>query len=149
MNESLTTHPQLKQELVQALKGVFYCLVIAYVLYLAYSYHITDQFAGKTPFAPFDTLKICLIAIAVPILSIGALVTTDTDGSILLLFLYTLMPSIQVITHLNHHASRYNGQELMSDINLGLVYSTLILAGVLFLYVLVSWFILWRKSHTQ
>lgn len=123
-------------------------MVIAYVLYLAYSYHITDQFAGKTPFAPFDLLKVALIAIAVPILSIASLLT-DNDGSILLLFLYTLMPSIQVITHLNHHASRYNAQELMADINLGLVYSTLILAGVLFLYVLISWFILWRKSRPQ
>lgn len=149
MNEALTPHPKIKQEIVQGIQGVFYCLVIAYVLYLAYSYHITDQFAGKTPFAPFDILKICLIAIAVPILSLGALVTTDNDASILLLFLYTLMPSIQVITHLNHHASRYNAQELMADINLGLVYSTLILAGVLFLYVLVSWFILWRKPRSQ
>lgn len=148
MNETLIPKPNLKQELVQAIKGVFFCLVIAYVLYLAYSYHITDQFTGKTPFAPFDILKVALIAVAVPILCIGALVT-DNDGSILLLFLYTLMPSIQVITHLNHHASRYNAQELMADINLGLVYSTLILAGVLFLYVLVSWFILWRKSRSQ
>ena len=123
--------------------------MVAYVLYLAYSYHITNQFADKTPFAPFDILKVTLIAVAVPILCIGALVTTDNDASTLLLFLYTLLPSIQVITHLNHHASRYNGQELMSDINLGLVYSTLILAGVLFLYVLVSWFILWRKSRPQ
>ena len=144
----LTSKPNLKQELGQAIKGVFFCLVIAYVLYLAYSYHITDQFAGKTPFAPFDLLKVALIAIAVPILSIASLLT-DNDGSILLLFLYTLMPSIQVITHLNHHASRYNAQELMADINLGLVYSTLILAGVLFLYVLISWFILWRKSRPQ
>ena len=144
----LTSKPNLKQELGQAIKGVFFCLVIAYVLYLAYSYHITDQFAGKTPFAPFDLLKVALIAIAVPILSIASLLT-DNDGSILLLFLYTLMPSIQVITHLNHHASRYNAQELMVDINLGLVYSTLILAGVLFLYVLISWFILWRKSRPQ
>lgn len=148
MTETLTTHPQMKQELVQGLKGVFFCLVIAYVLYLAYSYHITDQFAGKTPFAPFDILKIGLIAVAVPILSIASLLT-DNDGSILLLFLYTLMPSIQVITHLNHHASRYNAQELMADINLGLVHSTLILAGVLFLYVLISWFILWRQSRSQ
>ncbi|WNU96082.1 hypothetical protein [Streptococcus sp. DTU_2020_1000888_1_SI_GRL_NUU_041A] len=107
-----------------------------------------EFFKRNFPFAPFDILKIGLIAVAVPILSIGALVT-DNDGSILLLFLYTLMPSIQVIAHLNHHASRYNAQELMADINLGLVYSTLILAGVLFLYVLVSWFILWRKSRTQ
>jgi len=144
----LTSNPKIKQEIVQGIKGVFFCLVIAYALYLAYSYHITDQFAGKTPFAPFDILKICLIAIAVPILCIASLLT-DNDGSILLLFLYTLMPSIQVITHLNHHASRYNAQELMADINLGLVYSTLILAGVLFLYVLVSWFILWRKSRPQ
>lgn len=144
----LTSNPKLKQEIVQGIKGVFYCLVIAYVLYLAYSYHIMDQFVGKTPFAPFDILKIGLIAIAVPILCIASLLT-DNDGSILLLFLYTLMPSIQVITHLNHHASRYNAQELMADINLGLVYSTLILAGVLFLYVLVSWFILWRKSRSQ
>lgn len=147
MTEALIPKPNLKQELGQAIKGVFFCLVIAYVLYLAYSYHITDQFAGKTPFAPFDLLKVALIAIAVPILSIASLLT-DNDGSILL-FLYTLMPSIQVITHLNHHASRYNAQELMADINLGLVYSTLILAGVLFLYVLVSWFILWRKSRPQ
>lgn len=147
MTEALTSNPKLKQELGQAIKGVFFCLVIAYVLYLAYSYHITDQFAGKTPFAPFDILKIGLIAIAVPILCIASLLT-DNDGSILL-FLYTLMPSIQVITHLNHHASRYNAQELMADINLGLVHSTLILAGVLFLYVLVSWFILWRKSRPQ
>ncbi|MCC3173388.1 hypothetical protein [Streptococcus sanguinis] len=144
----LTSNPKLKQEIAEAIKGVFFCLVIAYVLYLAYSYHITDQFAGKTPFAPFDLLKVALIAIAVPILSIASLLT-DNDGSILLLFLYTLMPSIQVITHLNHHASRYNAQELMADINLGLVYSTLILAGVLFLYVLISWFILWRKSRPQ
>ena len=144
----LTSNPKLKQEIAEAIKGVFFCLVIAYVLYLAYSYHITDQFAGKTPFAPFDILKIGLIAIAVPILCIASLLT-DNDGSILLLFLYTLMPSIQVITHLNHHASRYNAQELMADINLGLVHSTLILAGVLFLYVLISWFILWRKSRPQ
>ena len=148
MTEALIPNPKLKQEIVQGIKGVFYCLVIAYVLYLAYRYHITDQFAGKTPFAPFDLLKVALIAIAVPILSIASLLT-DNDGSILLLFLYTLMPSIQVITHLNHHASRYNAQELMADINLGLVYSTLILAGVLFLYVLISWFILWRKSRPQ
>lgn len=148
MTEALIPNPKLKQEIVQGIKGVFFCLVIAYVLYLAYSYHITDQFAGKTPFAPFDILKIGLIAIAVPILCIASLLT-DNDGSILLLFLYTLMPSIQVITHLNHHASRYNAQELMADINLGLVHSTLILAGVLFLYVLVSWFILWRKSRPQ
>lgn len=148
MNESLTSKPNLKQELGQAIKGFFFCLVIAYVLYLAYSYQFTDQFASKTPFAPFDILKVALIAIAAPILSMGALVTTDNDASILPLF-YTLMPSIQVIIHLNHHASRYNAQELMADINLGLVYSTLILAGVLFLYVLVSWFILWRKSRTQ
>ena len=148
MTEALIPNPKLKQEIVQGIKGVFYCLVIAYVLYLAYSYHITDQFAGKTPFAPFDLLKIGLIAVAVPILSIASLLA-DNDGSILLLFLYTLMPSIQVITHLNHHASRYNAQELMADINLGLVHSTLILAGVLFLYVLVSWFILWRKSRPQ
>lgn len=147
MNEALTFKPNLKQELGQAVKGVFFCLVIDYVLYLAYSYHITNQFAGKTPFAPFDILKIGLIAAAVPILSIASLLT-DNDGSILLLFLYTIMPSIQVITHLNHHASRYNAQELMADINLGLVHSTLILAGVLFLYVLVSWFILWRESRT-
>ena len=147
MTEALIPNPKLKQEIAEAIKGVFFCLVIAYVLYLAYSYHITDQFAGKTPFAPFDLLKVALIAIAVPILSIASLLT-DNDGSILL-FLYTLMPSIQVITHLNHHASRYNAQELMADINLGLVYSTLILAGVLFLYVLVSWFILWRKSRPQ
>lgn len=147
MNEALTSKPNLKQELGQAVKGVFFCLVIAYVLYLAYSYHITNQFASKTPFAPFDILKIGLIAVAVPILSIASLLT-DNDGSILLLFLYTIMPSIQVITHLNHHASRYNAQELMADINLGLVHSTLILAGVLFLYVLVSWFILWRESRT-
>lgn len=113
----LTSNPKLKQEIAEAIKGVFFCLVIAYVLYLAYSYHITDQFAGKTPFAPFDLLKVALIAIAVPILSIASLLT-DNDGSILLLFLYTLMPSIQVITHLNHHASRYNAQELMADINL-------------------------------
>lgn len=149
MTEALIPNPKLKQELSEGIKGVFYCLVIAYVLYLAYRYHITDQFAGKTPFAPFDLLKVALIAIAVPILCIGALVTTDNDASTLLLFLYTLMPSIQVITHLNHHASRYNAQELMADINLGLVYSTLILAGVLFLYVLISWFILWRKSRPQ
>ena len=149
MTEALTPHPKLKQELGQAIKGVFFCLVIAYVLYLAYSYHITDQFAGKTPFAPFDLLKVALIAIAVPILSLGALVTTDTDGSILLLFLYTLLPSIQVINRLYHHASRYTAQELLSDINLGLVYSTLILAGVLFLYVLISWFILYRQSRPQ
>ena len=149
MTEALTPNPKIKQEIAEGIKGVFFCLVIAYVLYLAYSYHITDQFVGKTPFAPFDILKIGLIAVAVPILCIGALVTTDNDGSILLLFLYTLMPSIQVITHLNHHASRYNAQELMADINLGLVYSTLILAGVLFLYVLISWFILWRKSRPQ
>lgn len=148
MTEALIPNPKLKQEIAEAIKGVFFCLVIAYVLYLAYSYHITDQFAGKTPFAPFDILKIGLIAVAVPILSIASLLT-DNDGSILLLFLYTLMPSIQVITHLNHHASRYNAQELMADINLGLVYSTLILAGVLFLYVLISWFILWRKSRPQ
>lgn len=148
MTEALIPNPKLKQEIAEAIKGVFFCLVIAYALYLAYSYHITDQFAGKTPFAPFDLLKVALIAIAVPILSIASLLT-DNDGSILLLFLYTLMPSIQVITHLNHHASRYNAQELMADINLGLVYSTLILAGVLFLYVLVSWFILWRKSRPQ
>ena len=144
----LTSNPKIKQEIVQGIKGVFFCLVIAYALYLAYSYHIMDQFAGKTPFAPFDLLKIGLIAVAVPILSIASLLA-DNDGSILLLFLYTLMPSIQVITHLNHHASRYNAQELMADINLGLVYSTLILAGVLFLYVLISWFILWRKSRPQ
>lgn len=143
----LTSNPKIKQELGQAIKGVFFCLVIAYALYLAYSYHIMDQFVGKTPFAPFDILKIGLIAIAVPILCIASLLT-DNDGSILL-FLYTLMPSIQVITHLNHHASRYNAQELMADINLGLVYSTLILAGVLFLYVLISWFILYRKSRPQ
>lgn len=149
MTEALIPNPKIKQELSEAIKGVFYCLVIAYVLYLAYRYHITDQFAGKTPFAPFDLLKVALIAIAVPILCIGALVTTDNDASTLLLFLYTLLPSIQVITHLNHHASRYNAQELLSDINLGLVYSTLILAGVLFLYVLVSWFILYRKSRPQ
>ena len=148
MTEALIPNPKLKQEIVQGIKGVFFCLVIAYVLYLAYSYHITDQFAGKTPFAPFDILKIGLIAVAVPILSIASLLT-DNDASTLLLFLYTLMPSIQVITHLNHHASRYNAQELMADINLGLVYSTLILAGVLFLYVLISWFILWRKSRPQ
>ncbi len=148
MNETLTPHPPLKEEIVQALKGVFYCLVIAYVLYLAYRYHITDQFAGKTPFAPFDILKICLIAIAVPILSLASL-ATDTDGPILLLFLYTLLPSIQVINRLYHHASRYNAQELLSDINLGLVHSTLILAGVLFLYVLVTWFILYRQSRPQ
>ena len=148
MTEALIPNPKIKQEIAEAIKGVFFCLVIAYVLYLAYSYHITDQFAGKTPFAPFDLLKVALIAIAVPILSIASLLT-DNDGSILLLFLYTLMPSIQVITHLNHHASRYNAQELMADINLGLVYSTLILAGVLFLYVLISWFILWRKSRPQ
>lgn len=148
MNEALTSNPKLKQEIAEAIKGVFFCLVIAYVLYLAYSYHIMDQFVGKTPFAPFDILKIGLIAVAVPIISIASLLT-DNDGSILLLFLYTLMPSIQVITHLNHHASRYNAQELMADINLGLVYSTLILAGVFFLYVLVSWFILWRKSRPQ
>ena len=148
MTEALIPKPNLKQEIVQGIKGVFFCLVIAYALYLAYSYHITDQFAGKTPFAPFDILKIGLIAIAVPILCIASLLT-DNDGSILLLFLYTLMPSIQVITHLNHHASRYNAQELMADINLGLVHSTLILAGVLFLYVLISWFILWRKSRPQ
>lgn len=148
MTEALIPNPKLKQELSEGIKGVFFCLVIAYVLYLAYSYHITDQFAGKTPFAPFDILKIGLIAVAVPILSIASLLT-DNDGSILLLFLYTLIPSIQVITHLNHHASRYNAQELMADINLGLVYSTLILAGVLFLYVLVYWFILWRKSRPQ
>lgn len=148
MTEALIPNPKIKQEIVQGIKGVFFCLVIAYVLYLAYSYHITDQFAGKTPFAPFDILKIGLIAVAVPILSIASLLT-DNDGSILLLFLYTLMPSIQVITHLNHHASRYNAQELMADINLGLVYSTLILAGVLFLYVLISWFILYRKSRPQ
>ena len=128
MNEALTSNPKLKQEIAEAIKGVFFCLVIAYVLYLAYSYHIMDQFVGKTPFAPFDILKIGLIAVAVPIISIASLLT-DNDGSILLLFLYTLMPSIQVITHLNHHASRYNAQELMADINLGLVYSTLILAG--------------------
>ena len=144
----LTSNPKIKQEIVQGIKGVFFCLVIAYALYLAYSYHIMDQFVGKTPFAPFDILKIGLIAIAVPILCIASLLT-DNDGSILLLFLYTLMPSIQLITHLNHHASRYNAQELMADINLGLVYSTLILAGVLLLYVLVSWFILWRKSRPQ
>ena len=148
MTEALIPNPKIKQEIAEGIKGVFFCLVIAYALYLAYSYHITDQFAGKTPFAPFDILKIGLIAVAVPILSIASLLT-DNDGSILLLFLYTLMPSIQVITHLNHHASRYNAQELMADINLGLVYSTLILAGVLFLYVLVSWFILWRKSRPQ
>lgn len=148
MTEALIPNPKLKQELSEGIKGVFFCLVIAYVLYLAYSYHITDQFASKTPFAPFDILKIGLIAVAVPILSIASLLT-DNDGSILLLFLYTLIPSIQVITHLNHHASRYNAQELMADINLGLVYSTLILAGVLFLYVLVYWFILWRKSRPQ
>lgn len=148
MTEALIPKPNLKQELGQAIKGVFFCLVIAYALYLAYSYHIMDQFAGKTPFAPFDILKIGLIAIAVPILCIASLLT-DNDGSILLLFLYTLMPSIQVITHINHHASRYNAQELMADINLGLVHSTLILAGVLFLYVLISWFILWRKSRPQ
>lgn len=148
MTEALIPKPNLKQEIVQGIKGVFFCLVIAYALYLAYSYHIMDQFAGKTPFAPFDLLKIGLIAVAVPILSIASLLA-DNDGSILLLFLYTLMPSIQVITHLNHHASRYNAQELMADINLGLVYSTLILAGVLFLYVLISWFILWRKSRPQ
>ena len=148
MTEALIPNPKLKQEIVQGIKGVFFCLVIAYVLYLAYSYHITDQFAGNTPFAPFDILKIGLIAVAVPILSLASLLT-DNDGSILLLFLYTLMPSIQVITHLNHHASRYNAQELMADINLGLVYSTLILAGVLLLYVLISWFILWRKSRPQ
>lgn len=148
MTEALIPNPKIKQELSEAIKGVFFCLVIAYALYLAYSYHITDQFAGKTPFAPFDILKIGLIAVAVPILCIASLLT-DNDGSILLLFLYTLMPSIQVITHLNHHASRYNAQELMADINLGLVYSTLILAGVLFLYVLISWFILWRKSRPQ
>lgn len=147
MTEALIPNPKLKQEIAEAIKGVFFCLVIAYVLYLAYSYHITDQFAGKTPFAPFDLLKVALIAIAVPILCIASLLT-DNDGSILL-FLYTLMPSIQVITHLNHHASRYNTQELMADINLGLVYSTLILAGVLFLYVLISWFILYRKSRPQ
>ena len=147
MTEALIPKPNLKQELSEGIKGVFFCLVIAYVLYLAYSYHITDQFAGKTPFAPFDLLKVALIAIAVPILCIASLLT-DNDGSILL-FLYTLMPSIQVITHLNHHASRYNAQELMADINLGLVHSTLILAGVFFLYVLVSWFILWRKSRPQ
>lgn len=148
MTEALTSNPKIKQEIAEGIKGVFFCLVIAYVLYLAYSYHIMDQFAGKTPFAPFDILKIGLIAVAVPILCIASLLT-DNDASTLLLFLYTLMPSIQVITHLNHHASRYNGQELLSDINLGLVYSTLILAGVLFLYVLVSWFILWRKSRPQ
>lgn len=148
MTEALIPNPKIKQELSAGIKGVFFCLVIAYVLYLAYSYHIMDQFAGKTPFAPFDILKIGLIAIAVPILCIASLLT-DNDGSILLLFLYTLMPSIQVITHLNHHASRYNAQELMADINLGLVHSTLILAGVLFLYVLISWFILWRKSRPQ
>ena len=148
MTEALIPNPKLKQEIAEAIKGVFFCLVIAYALYLAYSYHIMDQFVGKTPFAPFDILKIGLIAIAVPILCIASLLT-DNDGSILLLFLYTLMPSIQVITHLNHHASRYNAQELMADINLGLVHSTLILAGVLFLYVLVSWFILWRKSRPQ
>ena len=148
MSTILTSNPKIKQELSAGIKGVFFCLVIAYVLYLAYSYHIMDQFAGNTPFAPFDILKIGLIAIAVPILSIASLLT-DNDGSILLLFLYTLMPSIQVITHLNHHASRYNAQELMADINLGLVHSTLILAGVLFLYVLISWFILWRKSRPQ
>ena len=147
MTEALIPKSNLKQELGQAIKGVFFCLVIAYALYLAYSYHITDQFAGNTPFAPFDLLKVALIAIAVPILCIASLLT-DNDGSILL-FLYTLMPSIQVITHLNHHASRYNAQELMADINLGLVYSTLILAGVLFLYVLVSWFILYRHSRPQ
>ena len=45
MKEALTTKP--KQEIVQALKGVFYCLVIAYVLYLAYSYQFTDQFVGR------------------------------------------------------------------------------------------------------
>jgi hypothetical protein len=148
MSTILTSNPKIKQEISEAIKGVFFCLVIAYALYLAYSYHIMDQFVGKTPFAPFDILKIGLIAIAVPILCIASLLT-DKDGSILLLFLYTLMPSIQVITHLNHHASRYNAQELMADINLGLVYSTLILAGVLFLYVLISWFILWRKSRPQ
>lgn len=148
MTEALTSNPKIKQEISEGIKGVFFCLVIAYALYLAYSYHITDQFAGKTPFAPFDLLKVALIAIAVPILCIASLLT-DNDGSILLLFLYTLMPSIQVITHLNHHASRYNAQELMADINLGLVHSTLILAGVLFLYVLISWFILWRKSRPQ
>ena len=147
MNEALTSKPNLKQELGQAVKGVFFCLVIAYVLYLVYSYHITNQFTSKTPFAPFDILKIGLIAVAVPTLSIASLLT-DNDASILLLFLYTLMPSIQVITHLNHHANRYNAQELMADINLGLVHSTLILAGVLFLYVLVSWFILWQESRT-
>lgn len=148
MTEALIPNPKLKQEIAEGIKGVFFCLVIAYALYLAYSYHITDQFVGKTPFAPFDILKIGLIAVAVPILSIASLLT-DNDGSILLLFLYTLMPSIQVITHLNHHASRYNAQELMADINLGLVHSTLILAGVLFLYVLVSWFILYRHSRPQ
>ncbi|MCY7187315.1 hypothetical protein [Streptococcus gallolyticus] len=35
MNEALTTHPQMKQEIVQGIQGAFYCLVIAYVLYLA------------------------------------------------------------------------------------------------------------------
>ena len=143
----LTPNPKLKQEIFHAIKGVFFCLVIAYVLYLAYSYQFTEQFTSKTPFVLFDIFKISLIAITVPILSIGALVTTDNDGSTLLLFLYTLMPSIQVITHL-YHTSHYNTQELMADINLGLVHSTLILAGALFLYVLISWFILCRKSRT-
>lgn len=148
MNEALTPKPHLKQEIVQALKVVFYCLVIAYVLYLAYSYHFTNQFAGNTPFAPSDILKVALIAVAVPILSLASL-ATDNNGTILLLFLYTLLPSIQVITHLNHNASRYNAQELMADINLGLVHSTLILAGVFFLYVLISWFILYHPPRPQ
>ena len=73
MTEALTPHPKLKQEIAEAIKGVFFCLVIAYALYLVYSYHITDQFAGKTPFAPFDLLKIGLIAVAVPILCIASL----------------------------------------------------------------------------
>lgn len=82
MTEALIPNPKLKQEIAEGIKGVFFCLVIAYALYLAYSYHITDQFVGKTPFAPFDILKIGLIAVAVPILSIASLLT-DNDGSIL------------------------------------------------------------------
>lgn len=111
---------KLAKDRLEAFKSFILGLAAIYILYLVNHYHFTDQFGSATPFNIQTLGLVGMIALDLPMFAIANLFQSKDPSAILLLAV--LPVSMKVFQGLIAYKLDYTSMQLLTDINLGLLY---------------------------
>lgn len=111
---------KLAKDRLEAFKSFILGLAAIYILYLVNRYHFTDQFGSATPFNIQTLGLVGMIVLALPMFAVANLFQSKDPSAILLLAV--LPVSMKVFQGLLAYKLDYTSMQLLTDINLGLLY---------------------------